>query len=230
YSERHFQRLDRLLQSSYLVEHTLASMQMLVAEGGPAGDSNKAAAGTKTNRPLVRELKRLRDGEPRQEKGEGVDGGVESDGEGEDKVASPVPVSEVVDGRVVYNVRVENGGAEDSDSEEEDSDLQESDVVMGDASKKDPSEVEGGGGEGSAKKPKKKRKKKSPSGASAPTTLGLVGQPVVEAVVPAAGAEEVASARGDKKARKKRRRSAGDAKNIAGASPALIEVQKQSVG
>ncbi|CAM9151466.1 unnamed protein product [Ectocarpus sp. 4 AP-2014] len=231
YSERHFQRLDRLLQSSYLVEHTLASMQMLVAEGGPAGDSNKAAAGTKTNRPLVRELKRLRNGKPRQEEVEGVDGGVESDSEGEDKVASPMPVSEVVDGRVVFNVRVENGGAGDSDSEEEDSDLQESDVVMGDASKRDPpSVVEGGGGERSATKPKKKRKKKSSSGASAPTTLGLVGQPVVEAVVPAEGAEELASASGDKKGRKKRRRSAGDAKNVAGASPALVKVQKQSVG
>lgn len=230
YSERHFQRLDRLLQSSYLVEHTLASMQMLVAEGGPAGDSNKAAAGTQPNRPLVRELKRLRDDKPRQEEeGEGVDRGAESHSEGEDKIASPVPVSEVVDGRVVFNVRVENGGTGDSDSEDEDNDLQESDVVMGDASKRDPSVVEVGGGEGSAKKPKKKRKKKSSSGASAPTTLGLVGQPVVEAVVPAAGVE-VASASGDKKARKKRRRSAGDANNVAGASPALVKVQKQSVG
>ncbi|CAB1108406.1 unnamed protein product [Ectocarpus sp. CCAP 1310/34] len=224
YSERHFQRLDRLLQSSYLVEHTLASMQMLVAGNSPAGDSNKAAAGTKTTRPLVRELKRLRDGKPRQE-GQGVDGGVESDSEGEDKVASPVPVSEVVDGRVVFNVRVENSGAGDSDSEEEDSDLQESDVVMGDASKRDPSQVAGGGGEGSAEKPKK-RKKKCSSGASAPTTLGLVGQ----AVLPAAGAKEIAGASGDKKARKKRRKTAGDAKNVAGASPVLVKVQKQSVG
>ncbi|CAM9411585.1 unnamed protein product [Ectocarpus fasciculatus] len=227
YSERHFQRLDRLLQSSYLVEHTLASMQMLVAEGGPAGDSNKAAAGTQTNRPLVRELKRLRDGKPRQEEGESADGGGESDGsEGEGKVASPVPVSEVVDGRVVYNVRVENGGAEDTDSEEE-SDLQESDVVMGDASERDPSgvHVQEGGGEGSVKKAKKKRKKKSSSGDSAPAVLGLVGQPVVEAIVPGEG---VAS--GDKKSRKKRRRSAGDDKNVAAESPALVKVQKQQAG
>lgn len=229
YSERHFQRLDRLLQSSYLVEHTLASMQMLVAEGDPAGDSNKAAAGTQTNRPLVRELKRLRDGKPRQEEeGEGVDGGGESDSSvGEGKVASPVPVSEVVDGRVVYNVRVENGGAGDTDSDE-DSDLQESeDVAMGDASDRDPSgvHVEEGGGEGSVKKAKKKRNKKSSSGASAPAVLGLVGQPVVEAIVP--GEEE---ASGDKKSRKKRRRSAGGDKNVAAESPALVKVQKQQAG
>ncbi|CAN0452035.1 unnamed protein product, partial [Laminaria digitata] len=42
YSERHFQRLDRLLQSSYLVEHTLASMHMLVAQGG---DGSPASPG-----------------------------------------------------------------------------------------------------------------------------------------------------------------------------------------
>ncbi|CAM9603348.1 unnamed protein product, partial [Hapterophycus canaliculatus] len=96
YSERHFQRLDRLLQSSYLVEHTLASMQMLVGEGDAAGDNKEAsAAGTKTNRPLVRELKRLRDGRQRQEEGaegRGVDDDVsEEDSEGDTDTVTPVP-------------------------------------------------------------------------------------------------------------------------------------------
>eukprot|EP00611_Tribonema_gayanum_P004473 TRINITY_DN1366_c0_g1_i2.p1 TRINITY_DN1366_c0_g1~~TRINITY_DN1366_c0_g1_i2.p1 ORF type:complete len:723 (+),score=200.57 TRINITY_DN1366_c0_g1_i2:1889-4057(+) len=43
YSERHYQRLDRLLQSTYLVDYTLAGMRMLLADGQAdtaAGDSS----------------------------------------------------------------------------------------------------------------------------------------------------------------------------------------------
>lgn len=172
YSERHFQRLDRLLQSSYLVEHTLASMHMLVAQGGegslvsPGGRGVTGAAGSGSSGPLVRELTRLREGggvEKRRNRGGGGDGGGgdpdsggssgsgsdSDDGDGGDV---PVPVSETVDGRVVFNVRIAPpAGVGDSD----DGGGGDEDVAMGEASSADPVGVnghagvvvQGGGGE-----------------------------------------------------------------------------------
>ena len=68
YSERHFQRLDRLLQSSYLVEYTLVSVQMLLSPD-PNGAAVACSGRGKTldmdprvrRRPLEQEPKRLRD-------------------------------------------------------------------------------------------------------------------------------------------------------------------------
>eukprot|EP00752_Nemacystus_decipiens_P007443 g6652.t2 len=232
YSERHFQRLDKLLQSSYLVEHTLASMQMLVGEGRA-----EAAGAQSDRRPLVRELKRLRDGRQR----EGKDGDVDEGESGSDvdseegseagAEATPVPDSEIVDGRVVFNVKVGGAGGLEDDDDDSDEDGDEEDAVMGDVvsgvvsqeGRENGGTVESeDGNDGSARKPKKKRKKKSGGGASAP--LGLVGQPVVEAVSEEAGAEGPEAAGSGRKSRKKRRRSAGD--SAASSVPAVVEVQQ----
>lgn len=131
YSERHFQRLDRLLQSSYLVEYTLTSMQLLISE---SSDSPRTAA---RGRRLLEEEKRVF-GEGQGVKGihtnvsmgdgaggdDDIDSGSESEeGRGRGR-STAVAVSEVVDGRVVFNVRpveaVDGAGdAESSDSDED---------------------------------------------------------------------------------------------------------------
>lgn len=229
YSERHFQRLDKLLQSSYLVEHTLASMQMLVGEDGAAAGDERDS-----RRPLARELKRLRDGRQRGREGGDVDEGEsdDSDADSEDgggAAATPVPDSEVVDGRVVFNVKVGGEiGGDGSDGDDDD----EEDAVMGDV----PGVVSPGGGAAaspedgggdSARKPKKRRKKKSAGGGLTPH-LGLIGQPVVETESGEAEVEAEEAAGSSRKSRRKRNRSAGDPAAAPGA--AIAPVQGQPAG
>lgn len=116
YSERHFQRLDRLLQSSYLVEHTLASMQMLVAsKNATAEKETHEPRGIGLNRPLVRELKRLREDA---EKSKNISVGQSpankvsgSDSDGDSLGELEIPATEVVDGRMVFNVTVDRAKA-----------------------------------------------------------------------------------------------------------------------
>lgn len=245
YSERHFQRLDRLLQSSYLVEHTLASMQMLI--GGEEGDEARNL-GPRASRPLVRELKRLRDGQrdvggtpPTKESERGVigmisDSGSSDDSDTEDREVLPVPISEVVDGHTVFNVRVDpEGGRSDSDDDDDDAAAGVG-VVMGEVY--DGIAVKGGisktgkgdkavgvedGDDGSARKAKKKRKKRARDkddtvGTSVERPLGLVGQEEVidsslgtteseEAVIGVPNGDIPTAAGSGKKGRKKRRRS-----------------------
>lgn len=235
YSERHFQRLDRLLQSSYLVEHTLASMQMLVEESGAAtaavGENSALRGG---QRPLVRELKRLR-----QERGKG-EGDVEAGGDSSSSEDSsseegvvPIPESETVDGRVVFNVRLEPEDPGDGSSSDGGSDGGE-DVAMGEVLPDNSRErlsqggvyAAGDGGEEEAESSARAHKKKKRKGEKKSVALGLVGQPeaVAElAPVPKEGekGEEVG---GGKRKRKKRGKSLTPAETGEGSSSSAAAV------
>lgn len=237
YSERHFQRLDRLLQSSYLVEHTLASMQMLVAVNNGGGDSKDSevdgSMGTKSKRPLFRELKRLRDGRRLSSSAVAaknntnsdvgsIDSGSEkegSDGLHGSRPRLPPVDSEVVDGRVVFNVKLEANDFHSSDSEDE-SVGRDDDVTMEDRNPHgapcdgDETTVSGNGVESTEKSKKKKRRKRGSPGAALP--LGLVEEEIPkEATVPddsdermSVDKDTVAAVGGEssEKSKKKRRR------------------------
>lgn len=197
YSERHFQRLDRLLQSSYLVEYTLASMQLLISE---SSDSPRTPA---SGRRLLEEEKIIRTNVGMDDD---VGSGSESE-EGRDKGRSKtVAVSEVVHGRVVFNVRpmeaVNGAGViESSDSDE------------------GPST--GGKGHGVKKSPRNKRKKKNSDGEGKKShgtvaPVGLLGQPdVVDDSKPILSSDggvdglggEVGTADSGHKKRKKKRKN-----------------------
>ena len=201
YSERHFQRLDRLLQSSYLVEYTLASMQMLLSSDPNGATVARSGRGKSLDmdprvrrRPLEQEPKRLREERMVVVGGEDPedDGGSGSDSEGETK-SSTVPVSEVVDGRLVFNVRLEavvDGGSSDENEGE--------DTVTGMAHDAGDSKLSGrntgfaAGREEKddetdstvARKSKKKRRKRDAGDGdgvlSVAAPLGLLGQPAAK--------------------------------------------------
>lgn len=161
YSERHFQRLDRLLQSSYLVEHTLASMNMLIGTEehekgsfeakGAAVRSNGAE--TKSTLLIARELKRLRDGrslsapakKDYSEDVGSIDSGSEKDADEGLRSSRVEAESEMIGDRVVFNVKADASAAskgmgsdverDSSDSESENGvgrDVEDDDVDMGD--------------------------------------------------------------------------------------------------
>lgn len=233
YSERHFQRLDRLLQSSYLVEHTLASMQMLVEESGAAtaavGENSASRGG---QRPLVREMKRLRQ---EQGKGEGgVDAGGDSSSSEEEGGVVPIPESETVDGRVVFNVRLEpeNPGDESSSDGGED-------VVMGEVLPDNNRErlpqggvyAAGDGGEEEAESSVRAHKKKKRKGEKKSVPVGLVGQAeAVAEVAPVPGeGEKGEEMGGGKRKRKKRGKSLPPAETGESSSAAVVEAVEPAV-
>lgn len=210
YSERHFQRLDRLLQSSYLVEYTLASMQLLMAE---SSDSPKTPA---SGRRLLEEEKRIHtnvgldDGAGG---GDDVGSGSESE-EGRDRGRSTaVAVSEVVNGRVVFNVRPVNGAGDvkSSDSDEDADEGTETSMMSSEAVIR-----------GVKKSPKNKRKKQNGDGEEknhgTVTPVGLLRQPGVvdgsrlglssDGGVDGFGGEAGTADSGQKKRKKKRKKSA----------------------
>lgn len=227
YSERHFQRLDRLLQSSYLVEHTLASMKMLVAAGGDSNtNGNVKDRDVPLKRPLVGKMKRLRDGR-RPGEGDTIDGSgrrgvdpdvesIESGSDVEGGTGLPTPLSEVVDGEVLFNVRLERSRVDGISSGDDYSSGSERGAEEEDVMREAVTPVEADSGV------KKKSKKKASKGNNGEK----------EEVIPEGGEEAVAAAVGGgtedgesgktRTKRRRRRASVDDATSVG-----LVNLKKQ---